>query len=229
MLSKKPSFRPNKSMAEGSDPWFVLIAGVNGSGKSTFAQPGMIAGLLDESDASEIDVINPDTETLRIRAERPELSLDDANLLAAKSAERIVRNRIAAKSGHFAIETVLSTDKYRDIVEEAIRLGWRFLFIYIVIDSVEESIRRVAHRVSFGGHDVPNDKLRKRWALSRANMPWFWNRATSAFLYWNPPGFGTPTKEAEKHGALAVSDGDHLRRPDPSVAELLENLGIPQF
>ena len=110
-------------MADDSDPWFVLIAGVNGSGKSTFAQPAMIAGLLDESDANAMDVINPDTETQRIRSENPALSLEEANLLAARSAEKMVRDRIAEKRGHFAIETVLSTDKYRDIVIEAIRLG----------------------------------------------------------------------------------------------------------
>lgn len=213
-------------MADDSDPWFVLIAGVNGSGKSTFAQPAMIAGLLDESDANAIDVINPDTETQRIRSANPALSLGEANLLAARSAEKMVRDRIAEKRGHFAIETVLSTDKYRDIVIEAIRLGWRFLFIYIVVDSVEESIRRVAFRVSIGGHDVPEDKLRKRWGLSRANMPWFWHAATSAFLFRNPPNFGVPTEEAAKHGPMTIASRDLAPPPHPAVAELLAELEL---
>ncbi|MDZ4811742.1 MAG: AAA family ATPase [Pseudomonadota bacterium] len=207
-------------MARCTDPWFVLIAGVNGSGKSTFARPETIAGLLEESDADFIEVINPDTETQRIRAANPHLALGEANLIAAVTCENAARERIAAKRGHFAIETVLSTDKYRDIVSHAIRLGWRFLFVYIVIDSVEESKRRVAFRVKHGGHDVPEDKLRKRWNLSRANMPWFWSAATSAFLFRNPPDFGEPTEAASKHAGTFIADWP----PHPSVEDILKNL-----
>ncbi len=112
---------------------------------------------------------------------------------------------------------MLSTDKYRRIVNDAIRLGWRFVFVYIVIDSVEESIKRVAFRVSSGGHDVPEDRLRKRWGLSRANVPWFWGVAGSAFLFRNPPDFGSPKQVARKHRGFFVADWP----PHPTVGELL--------
>lgn len=138
--------------------------------------------------------------------------------------EQEVRERIACLRGHFAIETVLSSDKYRDIVDEALRLGWRFLLIYIALDSVDESISRVAQRVAEGGHDVPEHKLRKRWSLSRSNLPWFWQRATSAILFHNLSGFRDPTEVARKclvpFGTLVIAPAPI----HPCVADLLPGI-----
>lgn len=172
-------------MRPDEGPWFILIAGVNGAGKSTFASPDTLGAILGESTATEINVINPDDETRRILATDPSLDLSQANHLAAERCMTDVLRRIEAREGNFAIETVLSTDKYQSVVGRALELGWRFLFVYIVLESVEESIARVAERVARGGHDVPIDKIRARWPRSRANMPWFWMKATSAFMYWN--------------------------------------------
>jgi predicted ABC-type ATPase len=207
-------------MARAPRPWFILIAGVNGSGKSTFARKETLANLLGESDADAIEVINPDVETQRIRAQNPSMSIDEANVAAANHCEEMVRDRIRSKKGHFAIETVLSTDKYKRIVNDAIRVGWRFVFVYIVIDSVEESIKRVAFRVANGGHDVPEDRLRKRWGLSRAKVPWFWDAAGSAFMFRNPPDFGPPKQVAHKHRGFFIADWP----PHPTVGELLPDI-----
>ncbi len=81
-------------MARASRPWFILIAGVNGSGKSTFARKETLANLLGESDADAIEVINPDVETQRIRARDPSISIVEANLAAPVHCEKMVRDRI---------------------------------------------------------------------------------------------------------------------------------------
>lgn len=180
-------------------PWFVLVAGINGAGKSTFAQdPKSIRELCGLTGAAdEIEIINPDVITKKILREDPQLSLDDANQLAADACEARVRHLVAGASRSFVIETVLSTDKYKDIVKQAQDKGFRFLFVYVALASVEEAIARVALRVAKGGHDVPADKIRKRWPRSFRRMPWFWRRADLAYLFFNGSS-ELPVRLAEK-------------------------------
>jgi predicted ABC-type ATPase len=71
-----------------AQPWFVLVAGINGAGKSTFAQTPTtireLCGLMGTSD--EFEIINPDLITKQILRAAPRLSLDDANKQAADAA-----------------------------------------------------------------------------------------------------------------------------------------------
>jgi predicted ABC-type ATPase len=183
-------------------PWFVLVAGVNGAGKSTFAQnPHSIKTLCGLTGAAdEIEIINPDLITREIIRTSPSLSLDDANKRAADACEQRVRRLVEGGSRSFVIETVLSTDKYKSIVERAQVKGFHFLFVYVVLASVEEAIQRVALRVAGGGHDVPEDKVRKRWPRSLKRMPWFWRHADLAFLFFNGTSATDPIRLAEKRG-----------------------------
>jgi predicted ABC-type ATPase len=182
-------------------PWFVLVAGINGAGKSTFAQkPETIrefCGLTATSD--EIEIINPDLVTKEILKEDPRLSMAEANKRAADDCEDRVWRLVEDASRSFVIETVLSTDKYKAIVKHAQAKGFRFLFIYVVLASVEEAISRVASRVAQGGHNVPTDKIRKRWPRSFKFMPWFWRRADLALLFFNGSS-ELPIRLAEKDG-----------------------------
>jgi predicted ABC-type ATPase len=96
-------------------PWFVLVSGVNGSGKSTFAQNSEaikeLCGLTGAVD--EIEIINPDLITIEIKSSDPHLSLADANIRAADACEERVRELVEGATRSLVIETVLSTDKYK--------------------------------------------------------------------------------------------------------------------
>jgi predicted ABC-type ATPase len=180
----------------------VLVGGVNGAGKSTFAQdPVSIRELCGLSGAVDrIEIINPDLITKEILRATPGLELSEANKLAADACEHRVRQLIDEASRSVVIETVLSTDKYKDIVVQALAKGFRFLFVYVVLSSVKEAIQRIAARVADGGHDVSTDKVRKRWPRSLRNMPWFWRHADLAFLFFNGSASQDPVRLAEKRG-----------------------------
>jgi predicted ABC-type ATPase len=208
-------------MPRSEAPWFVLVAGINGAGKSTFSQdPDVLAKLVALSNAPSIEVINPDDVTKEVMAQEPGIERTTANIEAAKRCEKLVADRIHARRGHFLIETVLSTDKYCGVVADALQSGWQVLFIYISLDSADEAIERVQARVADGGHDVPKAKIRKRWKKSRRQMPWFWARATRALLFRNPSNFASPEKLADKRvdGWLEIAPSPH----QPASLELLE-------
>jgi predicted ABC-type ATPase len=184
-----------------SAPWFVLVAGINGAGKSTFAQNHATLRVLLEAQGPEIEVINPDLITQEIRRFEPRLPLEEANVRAANECARRVRDLVKRADRSFVIETVLSTDKYKPIVRAALRKGFQVLLVYVVLGSVEEAIARVAARVARDGHDVPVGKIRKRWPRSLENLPWFWQHATRALVYFNGSSVREPVLMAERRGS----------------------------
>jgi len=128
------------------------------------------------------------------------LKINEANIKAAEECERRVWDLIAKANRSFVIETVLSSDKYKPMVRAALKKGFLVLFVYVVLDSVEEAIGRVADRVAHGGHDVPDEKVRSRWPRSLANLPWFWKHASRSLVYFNGSSVPEPVLMAERRG-----------------------------
>jgi predicted ABC-type ATPase len=159
-------------------PIFWIVAGPNGSGKSSTYQ-----SLDVEASARSVWIINPDLLTARLQ-EVEALALYDANLHAVQRIERWLEASIRAHQS-VGVETVLSTDKYRRLVVDAKALRFRIRLTYVILDSPERCIERVRQRVKKGGHDVPRDKIVKRYASSLAQMPWFLDQADEAWLLDN--------------------------------------------
>jgi predicted ABC-type ATPase len=69
------------------------------------------------------------------------------------------------------VETVLSTAKYRRLVEKAKRLGLAVWLFYVVLDSPERSIERIKIRVRKGVTRSPTrtsaNVMAARWSSSR--------------------------------------------------------------
>lgn len=159
-------------------PHFLIIAGPNGSGKTT-AYKKVDLKIFGQS----VWIINPDALAARIRqVERK--GLDDAN---KESVVRIGKWLDASIDAHqsVGVETVLSTDKYRERVLRAKSLGFTITLVYVILASPDLNIERVQQRVARGGHDVPHDKIVARYARSLNQMPWFLNQADNAVLYDN--------------------------------------------
>jgi predicted ABC-type ATPase len=149
-------------------------------------------------------IINPDLLALRI-ASAENLPSDAANIEAVQRIESWLETSILA--GHtVGVETVLSTGKYRRLVEKAKSLGFEFQLIYVVLESVELNVRRVALRVRRGGHSVPEDKIRARHAKSLQQLAWFFNHADMAMIYDNSGA--TPRLIGEKKEGVSWIDVD---------------------
>ncbi|MGB7077506.1 MAG: hypothetical protein WBD53_09985 [Xanthobacteraceae bacterium] len=83
------------------------------------------------------------------------------------------------------VETVLSTSKYRRLVRAAKRRGFEIRLIYVILETPDLNVERVRLRVRKGGHDVPVEKVRERWARSLRQLPWFLNQADWALIFDN--------------------------------------------
>jgi predicted ABC-type ATPase len=135
-------------------PVVVAIAGPNGAGKTTFFYSHLApAGLR---------FVNADALAAEIGVGPYE---------AARLANAL-RRELLRMGESFVFETVFS-DPVGDKVaflEEAACAGYTVVVCFIGLSSPEQSIERVAMRVSQGGHDVPDNKLRDRFSRTLANL-----------------------------------------------------------
>lgn len=150
-------------------PLIIALAGSNGAGKSTFYDSYLADGGLRFINADELS------------ASLGMLPYDAAELAAS------IRRELVSQRESFIFETVLS-DPVGEKVDQLASyeaLGYTVVLIFIRIESPDESIKRVAMRASQGGHDVPDAKLRARFARTQANLKRAIQRLPHVIVYSN--------------------------------------------
>lgn len=182
-------------------PIFLIVAGPNGSGKSSVY---LNADL--EWGGRSVWIVNPDLLAARIR-DVENMELRAANLEAVIRIEAWLDSSIEVHKT-IGVETVLSTGKYRRLVDKAKRLGFAVWLIYVVLDSPERSIERIKLRVAKGGHHVDDDDVRRRYGRSLEQLKWFLDQADQAWIYDNSGA--APKQIAEKTEDLISVDEDAM-------------------
>jgi len=176
-------------------PIIVSIAGPNGAGKTTFFHSHLkTAGLR---------FVNADVLAADIGMEP---------YAAARLADALRRALVARKES-FVFETVFSDPVGERIafLEEAARYGYVVVLCYIGLSSPDQSAERVAMRVSQGGHDVPDEKLRSRFPRTLANLETAIRRLPQVLVYDN-----SDLNLPFRHVAWFVhGQARHLHEPTP--------------
>ncbi|WP_420447683.1 AAA family ATPase [Candidatus Palauibacter sp.] len=133
----------------------LVIAGPNGAGKTTFATEYLrLIG-------TEIPFINGDLIAAQLNPEAPDEAAWEAGRIALRRMESC-----AANGSDFAFETTLSGRAYVRRLMRWREQGYRIGMIYLRLPSAQHVVRRVAQRVSEGGHDIPEPVARRRFERS---------------------------------------------------------------
>ena len=142
-----------------SDKILYIVAGCNGAGKST-AFRNLLSKQLDNPvfiNADDIarDMCPENVESVAFAAGRIMLTQVDEQL---------------KKDESFCIETTLSTKSYTNLVNKAHNNGFKVALFYYWLESPELAIARVAQRVAEGGHNIPEDIIRRRYSRGIYNL-----------------------------------------------------------
>lgn len=152
---------------------FYIIAGANGSGKTTFAKEFAIAENIEFINADEIaKAYDPnDIQKYKIKAGKEFFKRLDGCLSSDKS---------------FAIETTLSGKYLVNIINKAKSYGFHISLIYLFLETSNENIYRVKNRVLGGGHNVPTVDIIRRYTRSK-NLFWkvYQNIVDEWILFFN--------------------------------------------
>ncbi len=133
-------------------PKLYIISGCNGSGKTT-ASYTILPEMLNCH-----EYVNSDEFAKSLSPFDPSA--------ASVTASRYMLMKIKFMFEHrldFCIETTLATRTLLKMVEEAQGNGYSVTVIYLWLNSPELAIQRVRARVSTGGHNIPEDTIRRRY------------------------------------------------------------------
>ena len=145
-----------------------IIAGANGSGKSTISKVFL--------PAEGVVYVNPDDIARELCPQKPEA----VRIAAGREALRQISDFVG-RGVSFAVESTLSGSAYVKALRRAKELGYKTSIIYTFVDSPDVCIARIAARVRKGGHYIPDADVRRRYTRSKKN---FWNLYAPIVDYW---------------------------------------------
>lgn len=140
-------------------PFIIVLAGVNGAGKSS----ALSALLLDEG----LGWFNPDKYAAALVRELG-MRADEASGFAWEHGKSLLVRAIATGSNH-AFETTLGGNTITRLLRDASE-SHDVMMLYCGLASPELHIERVASRVAHQGHPISDEKILERWNTSRANL-----------------------------------------------------------
>lgn len=140
-------------MAPNQTPLLWLIAGPNGSGKTTYYESHVRFRI-------KAPFINADTIAQEVFGREPN-SRDEMMQAAKEAANR--REALIRQRRSFVAETVFSHPSKLKLVREAKAAGYLVRLSIICTAKPELNIARVQDRVNEGGHTVPRKKIVERY------------------------------------------------------------------
>jgi predicted ABC-type ATPase len=140
-------------------PTVIVIAGPNGAGKST-AAPVLLPRTL-----GVLEFVNADVIARGLSAFQSESVAMQAGRIMLQRLEELAANRM-----NFAFETTLSSRTFAPWLEKLRASGYSFVLLYLWLPDSEMAITRVLERVRQGGHNVPEDTIRRRYRRGLVNF-----------------------------------------------------------
>ena len=163
-------------MKESQKPRLIIVAGPNGSGKTTITDK-----LLRHEWMNDCVYINPD---FIAQQEFGDWNSSEAVIKAANKAKDI-REDCLANMTSMAFETVFSTQEKLEFVRRAKAIGFFVRLFFVCTNDPSINAQRVALRVMEGGHDVPIPKIISRYYRSIANCVESLQLVDRAYFYDN--------------------------------------------
>ena len=147
----------------------TIIGGANGSGKTTLAREYVAVENLEYLGADDIArELNP-------------ADLNSVAIDAARIFSRRLNNYIESRKS-LVVESTLSGLSLKKWIEKAGNFDYEIKILFVYLDSPELCLQRIAARVAAGGHDVPEQDVRRRFARANSN---FWNVYKNLTDEWN--------------------------------------------
>lgn len=152
----------------------LILAGPNGAGKTTFAREFLV------TEASCPTFLNADIIAAELSPGHPER--------VAIRAGRLMLQRLreeSAKGESFAFETTLANRSCAHSLREWQAAGYHVTLWFLALPNAEAALARVAERVLQGGHHIPDEVVRRRFAAGRANFEDLYKGLVDAWVLYD--------------------------------------------
>jgi predicted ABC-type ATPase len=170
-------------------PRAIVIAGPNGAGKPTSA-PSVLRDVMGVAEFLNADVI-----ARGLSAFEPER--------AAMAAGRVMLARLRELAGRresFAFETTPASRSFAPWLAELKATDYTFHLVVLWLPSADAAAACVAERVLNGGHDVPEETIRRRYEAGLRNFFGLYQPLADSWRVYNGESSGGPALVAAGSG-----------------------------
>jgi predicted ABC-type ATPase len=168
------------------NPQVIIIAGPNGAGKST------LAPLLLRDTFGLLEYVNADTIALGLSAFNSEGVAFEAGRVMLRRLHEIAKQR-----ENFAFESTLASRSYVSWISELRQQGYDFHLLFLWLRSIELAIQRVEERVRLGGHDIPEEVIRRRYKNGLHNFSKLYRPLADTWVVYDNSDSGSPLMLAQ--------------------------------
>jgi predicted ABC-type ATPase len=187
-------------MAE-SHPQIHVVAGPNGAGKTTFAR-----GYLPEY-AGCLQFVNADLIAAGLSPFAPESAAVTAGRLVLQQIHRLAGQRV-----NFAFETTLAGRGYQAMLQTFKQQGYVVSLYFLWLPTVQLALERIAVRVRGGGHNVPEEDVRRRYRRGIRNLFQVYRPLLDSWVVYDNSRIFPRAVAVEHAGALSIVDQHTFRR-----------------
>lgn len=153
-----------------SVPNLYIVSGCNGAGKTT-ASFTILPEMLDCR-----EFVNADEIAKGLSPFQPESVSFQAGRIMVERIDELLCGGV-----DFAFETTLTTLSYLTTIKKAKENGYSVTLLFFWLNDVNLAIERVKIRVSEGGHNIPEETIRRRYFRGIYNLT---NRFIDLCDYW---------------------------------------------
>ena len=155
-------------------PHLIVIAGPNGAGKSTTA-PSLLKGTLHVT-----EFVNADLIAHGLSVFKPEMTAFHAGRIMLERIHYLAKKRV-----NFSFETTLASKTFAPLITELRKTGYVFHLVFLWLPNEEFAINRVAESVRMGGHNVPEDTIRRRYHAGLRNFFNLYRPLADSWVFYN--------------------------------------------
>ena len=178
-----------------------IIAGPNGAGKTTFARK-----FLPKYRNSPL-FVNADLIAQGLSPFSPEAAAFRAGRIVLEEITALARRRL-----DFAFETTLSGRGYLKLMRHLRERGYTIHIFFLYISDEETAIARICERVLKGGHNVPENEIRRRFNRSLSNFFSLYSKHVDQWMLFDNSGPQPQVIASSEHGEVQVESPELFER-----------------
>ena len=191
-------------VADKHKPVLIVIAGPNGSGKTTITSK-----ILKHEWMEDAVYVNPD----QVAQERfGDWNSKEAVMQAVEYCEKQRENCLLDRKS-LIFETVLSSEDKVDFIRRAREAGFFIRIFFVATSHTSINAARIAQRVMEGGHDVPITKVISRYYKSILNCKRCATLADRTYIYDNS------VDDADARLLFRMTDGQLFKQYTDDIPE----------